>query len=181
MIKVGITGTHGAGKTTVCHELIVGLKKRDVNAEYLGEVAREARQKGFKLNEETTRGAQDWILYTQIRDEIEIKELRPDVEVLICDRIGLCNYLYRVNKFGYDADLDPIVNRHAKSYDFIFRVPLNGNYLKHDGVRAMDREFQRQIDGLITEELKRRQIPYHDFLGIDSALEMILKRLNESK
>lgn len=180
MIKVGVIGTHGTGKTIICHDLVSGLKKGDINAEYLGEVAREAKQKGFRLNEDTTPESQDWIFHTQYAKEIEIQELCPDVEILVCDRITFDNDLYRVNKFGYDPLRERVIDEHAKTYGLIFLVPLNGNYLKEDGVRATDRDFQRKMDELIRSELIRRQVPYHEFTGIDSAVEMILKMLEAS-
>ena len=173
MIKVGIIGTHGVGKTTICHDLVSGLKKRSVNAEYLGEIARDAERAGFRLNEGTTPESQKWILYMQIPRELEF-ENRKGVDILVCDRISFDNYLYFVKKFGADAVLEQVVSEHVKTYSFIFKVPLNGDYLKHDGVRATDREFQKQMDEFITKELIRRRIRFNNFEGINSALEIIL-------
>lgn len=180
MIKVGIIGTHGTGKTGVCHRLVSMLIEKSVNAEHLGEIARKAKQKGFVLNENTTPNSQRWILYNQITEEIEVEELRPDVEVLITDRASIDNYLYFVRRFDYDRVLDYVVNEHVRTYDLLMKLPLNPAYLKGDGIRATNDGFQSEMDGLIRSELIRRQVPYHEFTGIDSAVEMILKMLEAS-
>jgi len=100
MKKIGIIGTHGTGKTTICHDLVSALKKQDKNAEFLGEIAREAERVGFKLNQDTTLGAQKWILYTQMAREEEF-ENSGKTDYLVCDRC-FDNYIYLLLKFGKD-------------------------------------------------------------------------------
>ena len=175
MMKVALIGTHGVGKTTICHDLVAGLKKRGVFADYLVEIAREARKAGFRLNEETTQDSQRWILYTQITKELEFKAGK-DVEVLICDRALLDNYVYFINKFGRDSTLDAVVNDHMKTYNFLFKVPINSIYLSKDNVRSIDPLFQKQIDKLIDEELKERGFEFQIYSNLEKTIQKIIKK-----
>ena len=173
MKKVAVIGTHGVRKTTICHSFVAALKERGVNADYLGEIARDAERAGFKLNEGTTRESQRWILHTQISRELEFGK-RRDVDVLVCDRCVFDNYMYYVNHFGSDVILDQIVNEHVKSYYLLLKIPLNEGSLNADSVRAVDREFQRKIGELLDDELKKREISFQNYEGIAPALEIIL-------
>ena len=67
-MKIGIIGTHAIGKTTLVYDLASSLKKQDFNAGILTEVSRNSP---FPINEETTKEAQKWILFTQYLKEIE--------------------------------------------------------------------------------------------------------------
>ena len=40
-MKIALIGTHGTGKTTLAHELVVTLKKQRKAAEFLAEVVRK--------------------------------------------------------------------------------------------------------------------------------------------
>jgi hypothetical protein len=172
MIKVAVIGTHGTRKTTLCHKLVAGLKEIEVNAEYLGEVAREAKQKGFEINERTTLEAQLWIFHTQIARELEFS-VRPDVDVLVCDRGVIDNYMYLVKRFGYQQGIDEMVNLHTKTYTHLFRVPIRRNSLSEDSVRSIDPVFQREIDDLLKKELKQRGIPYQGYRSLRKTIEII--------
>jgi nucleoside-triphosphatase THEP1 len=84
MKKIALIGSHGVGKTTICYDLMKNLKMGGLNADYLGEIAREAQKAGFRLNEDTTQDSQRWILHTQIARELEFKT-REDVDILVCN------------------------------------------------------------------------------------------------
>ncbi len=176
MIKIGIIGTHGIGKTTICHDLVAGLKKRGVNAEYLGEIAREAKKAGFVLNEGTTKDSQRWIIYTQIAKELGIGA-EGDVDALVCDRVTFDNYIYFINSFGKDPLLDLIVDDHIKTYDLLFKVPINRSYLSDDKVRSIDPEFQKKIDELIEKELSERNIPFEVYTDVEDAINKIFNEM----
>jgi len=180
MIKVALIGTHGTGKTTACHELVGGLKKKGVNAEYLGETARKAEQRGLKINEGTTLGAQLWIFHTQIARELEFLA-RPDVDVLVCDRCVVDNYMYLINKFGHQGVIDEMVNSHTGTYAYLFKVPINEKYRTNDGVRSTSPEFQERIDRLLKKELRKRKFEYWNYPGPESAIEIILKGRQNGK
>jgi len=172
MIKVALIGTHATGKSTICHELVAELKKKRVIAEYLGEIARDAQKAGFRLNEDTTQDSQRWILHTQIARELEFLA-RPDVDVLVCDRSALDNYVYFVKQFGHDEVLDIIVNEHMQTYAHLFKVPINLNYLTPDNVRSINPVFQRKIDSLLDRELRKRKIDFKSYIDLETALKII--------
>lgn len=154
-MKIALIGTHGTGKTTIAHELVAELKKNNFNAEFLGEVARQCP---LQINEETTKKAQEWIIYSQYIKEIENETKNG---ILVCDRSVLDGYVYYYNKFSREGILERFVREKIKDYDFLFRVPLNQNYLIEDGKRSIDKGFQIGIDKIFTELLDRFSIDYY--------------------
>ena len=70
IIKIALIGTHRTGKTTQAYDLIAQLRKNDLDAEILKEVARDCP---YPVNEEATEEAQKWIIFTQMTREIELK------------------------------------------------------------------------------------------------------------
>src|ERR1700712_2452954 len=86
--KVAFIGSHGVGKTTLCYGLAARLKARDLAVEVVHEVARRCP---LPINEETSVAAQEWILHTQIAEELVAQARYP---VVICDRSLLDNYVY---------------------------------------------------------------------------------------
>jgi len=172
MIKVAVIGTHGTRKTTICHKLVAGLKEAEINAEYLGEVARRAKQIGFELNENTTLEAQQWIFHTQIARELEFLA-RPDVDVLVCDRGVIDNYMYLINRFGHQPEIEGLINLHTKTYAHLFLVPINNGDLTSDQVRSTNPIFQLEIDRLLRQELKERDISFRHYTGLEDSLRII--------
>lgn len=54
-MKIALIGTHGTGKTTLAYDIISKLKKKGIDADFLGEVARICP---FPINEQTTKKSQ---------------------------------------------------------------------------------------------------------------------------
>jgi len=169
-VKIAIIGTHGVGKTTECLKLCYLLKIAGKDAKFIGEISRICP---LPINENTTKDAEKWILYTQIAKELS--EL-PKYDFVISDRGAIDNYCYYLNKFGKEEYLDLLVNEHSKTYDFIFKIPIGfvPEGLIEDGIRALDPVFQKDIDKLISSELKERNIPFYEYEGAEKALQIIL-------
>jgi len=155
--KIAFIGTHGSGKTTLAHELVVKLKKKSKNVEFLPEIVRDCP---FPVNEGATKKAQLWVLFMQIIKEFE-KEEKADF--LICDRSILDPYVYYVRKFGRLKFIEPLVINHLKTYDLLIKVPIRENFLINDNFRSIDKKFQKEIDELIDKFLKGMKIKYVEY------------------
>lgn len=155
-MKIAFIGTHGTGKTTLAHELVYKLRKSGIDANFLGEIARDCP---FPLNENTTKKSQVWIILNQIIRELEEEE---KAEILVCDRSALDPYIYYVNKFGENKALESLVKEHMKTYSHIIKVPIREGLLKKDKLRSTNQEFQKQIDRLTSKMLKTLNIQHID-------------------
>ena len=153
-MKIAFIGSHGVGKTTLCYDLAGILKKHHSSVGIVMEVARSCP---LPINRDTTLDAQSWILHTQIATEIAEA---GQSETVVCDRAALDNYAYLVAAMGQHPVLDELVNFWMSTYDFLFKVPVTFT-LRQDGVRDVDLDFQRDIDGIVDRLLDEKQIPHY--------------------
>ena len=165
-MKIALIGTHGIGKTTIVYELAAALKKKGENVGILSEVVRDCP---LPVNEQATKEAQKWILFTQIARELE---LESKYKILICDRSVLDDYAYFFNKFGEDAVLEHLISEYLKTYSFLFKVPIR-NFLINDGFRSVDFNFQKEIDEKLSYLLEKFNQKCISFESIDKALDLI--------
>jgi nicotinamide riboside kinase len=153
-MKIAFIGTHGVGKTTLCHDLVATVRRRGVNADMVREVARLSP---LPINRQTSLDAQTWILVTQVAEEIRSASQH---ELVICDRSALDNYAYLARACGRQPAIEAFVDHWMSSYDLLFKVPVTGFALP-DGVRDVDETFVREIDRLVDELLVEKGIPHH--------------------
>lgn len=146
--KIAFIGTHGAGKTTLAHETVSKLKKKDIDAEFLGEIVRDCP---LPINENTTKKAQIWLILNQITRELEKED---KTEMLVCDRSVLDHYCYYINMFGKSKILEPLVREHLKTYKLLIKVPIRQGFLKDDKFRSTSEIFQKRIENIMNELLK---------------------------
>jgi thymidylate kinase len=168
-MKIAFIGTHGIGKTTLAYELCNELKKQDLDVGFIDEIARRCP---FPINEATSLEAQTWILATSIARELELNKIYPNV---ICDRSVLDNYVYLYHRFGHVPELYHLTAYWVGTYDLLFKVPITRSYLRPDGVRSTDFEFQEAIDVKLTELLAAGGIRYHVHTGMRSTVQSILE------
>ncbi len=166
-MKIALIGTHGTGKTTLAHELVAELKKKGVNAGFLGEIAGECP---LPINENTSIKSQKWIFHNQCKREIEEER---KYSVLICDRSVLDNYVYYNYKFGENKAMEEMIREGIKEYDFLFRLPLNDGYLKDDGIRSINTKFQKEINNKFDVLLKEFSVTHYITNNLEEILQMI--------
>lgn len=146
-MKIAFIGSHGVGKTTLCFDLAARMKRRNADVELVREVARRCP---LPINEQTTLASQEWILHTQIAEEIAATATS---EVVICDRSALDNYCYMVHAAGSSRRWEVFLDSWISTYDVLVHVPTMERP-SFDGVRAIDPRFQEQIqlllDGMIS-------------------------------
>ena len=157
-MKIAFLGTHGVGKTALCYDVSGYLQRKGIYVELVLETAREAYSAGFKLNEGTSKEAQEWILFRQIQKEIEAKNrINGNKKALIiCDRSLLDNYAYYVNKFGRNPEIEGLIKERMMGYDFLFLVPVfySDNGIEDDKIRSTNKEFQFAILRVVDELIK---------------------------
>jgi len=176
MRKIAFIGTHGVGKTTLAHELVSKLKRKGVDADFLGEIARKCP---FPINEQASKKTQIWIILSQIIGEIEEE---GKSEFLVCDRSVLDGYCYYADKFGISGVIEPIVAEHMKTYDCLVKLPIRQGFLKKDKIRSVDSGFQKRIEVMMNKLLKRLEIKYINFkdssMSDDKIISEVIKRID---
>lgn len=156
-MKIGVTGTHGVGKTTFALR-ITGHLTKIYPGENIGLLAEVARQCPFAINENTTREAQLWLFHMQMPAEIEMAVKN---EILVCDRTILDSLAY-AQWAGFldmvDAYL-PIAIDWVDTYDEIYWMRPNGGQLVDDGFRSIDPDFQNEIDQIFAGWFRIYNLP----------------------
>lgn len=148
-MKIALMGSHGVGKTTLCFELAAQLKRRNADVEMVREVARHCP---LPINRETTIPSQEWILHSQISQEIEAQ---AEHEWVICDRSVLDNYCYLVYSAGSIELWERTLDYWLPSYGLLVFVPI-WTQPSYDGVRSIDPHFQQQIELLLDGMISAR-------------------------
>jgi thymidylate kinase len=168
-MKIAFIGTHGIGKTTLAYELCNELKKQHLDVGFIDEIARRCP---FPINEATSLEAQTWILATTMAREMELNKIYPNI---ICDRSVIDNYVYLYHKFGHIRELHSLATYWVRTYDLLFKVPFTRKYLRPDGVRSTDHEFQEAIDQKLEQVLREDGIPYHHHVVMSDTVQNILE------
>ncbi len=153
--KIAFIGSHGVGKTTLCFGLAARLKARHLSLEMVHEVARRCP---LPINEDTSLEAQAWILHTQIAEELAAQSRYP---VVICDRAVIDNYAYLEAAHGAAPMLERLVTGWLDTYQLLVLVPIV-DAPQADGLRAVDPEFQADIERRVRADLAARALPFHD-------------------
>ncbi len=181
MIKIGVIGTHGTRKTSMCYNLSGGLRKIGIDAGVMEEVARKLpRFPGFNINEGTTRESQQWIIHSQIKEELEYLA-RGDIDVLLTDRAVIDNYMYYLYKFGRDnVALDALVNDWTETYDLLVKLPIRKNKsLNADPIRSKNPKFKIGIDELLEREIIERRIHFDRYTSSNNVIKKVVTLLKK--
>lgn len=160
MIKIGLCGTHGSGKSTKAKELADHFADLNKMVCVVDEVARSC-----PLSLRTVE-AQEWIWREQCPRERDAMCL--DVDVVICDRTMMGNLMYyrhiiETEVVSHQATLDrwsrwwslyQIAIDWMHTYNQIIRLPLNLEWIKadvDDMLRPKDALYARRIDALFDQ------------------------------
>lgn len=147
-MRIAIIGSHGTGKTTLGQ-----LLSQRLRFNFIPDVAREAHQKKFTINERTPPETQFWILSKQL--ELERNTEQP----WICEKCLLDNLVYAafsIKDQEIHRVLEKIIFANA-NYDLIFYLPIEFP-LVADGLRSLDPKFQKAIDREYRRLLKENKI-----------------------
>lgn len=168
-MRIAIIGSHGTGKTTLSKLICEGL-----NFNFIPDVARQAYEKKFPINENTPPETQFWILSKQL-------ELERNTEVpWVSEKSLFDNLIYGGLSIKDDevlSVLEKIVFANV-NYDLIFYLPIEFA-LEDDGLRSLDPEFQKKVDREFRWLLKKKKIKFVEVKG--SVKERVRKALSHIK
>ena len=170
-IKIGFVGAQGTGKTTAAYDLAAKLKKAGHDVYVLSEVARSCP---LPINEDATFEAQLWIMGKQLTREQSAKG-----NILISDRTLLDSFCYslRANK-DFFKNMFPFIKEYMKTYDAIFLLKPNDDYLIDDGTRSTNKDFRDEIDEIMMKCIDTLEIPVIDVEDKFEYIENILGDMN---
>jgi len=164
-MKIGITGSHGSGKTCLASGAVELVIKTGGSVTLIPEVARRVIALGLPLNEDAR--LESYYRYVQLQLESERLATTTDV---ISDRtlVDLLAYVEVNNDRripgGFVDMLREIVRREAAYYDLHCYLPLEFE-LEVDGVRSADRLYQSAVDSRILEIIQRFGLPFVTIRG----------------
>jgi len=162
MYKIGLISTHGTGKTTLTYSICGELKKQGIKVKPIAEIATLAFERGFPINKNTTLESQAWIFHNQCSLELEAEMYK--YEVCICDRTVLDNYCYMEYTLGKQEKYLEMSLNHYKMHPYtkLYLVPIVDEDvpLLFDGVRATNKDFQKEIDTKLRTFLKDKRIEF---------------------
>lgn len=178
MIRIGITGTHSTGKTTLAHALVERIRKETGKTDIVlvkEQVRKVCEDYGFeKLEDMLSRGPR-WLSILQW--EALRRQINTETEVIqkdkgfVSDRTTLDNLAYyMVGNYGEDttnvaAHYTDIAIKHSKTYDVIFFVPPTIP-ITDDGFRQIDPVFRNTIDRQIQELIVLNRTNYYSIIDL---------------
>lgn len=153
-MRIGISGSHGVGKTTLARKL-----QRITKDHRIKEVARtvaeemdfEDNEQIFAADRETLRIFQQRIYYRQLETELEHKTFISDRTVF--DVIAYM-LLYGLDR-GFVEDFIGHAAGYSKGYDLIVFCPIPTGEIKSDGFRLTDTVSQAYIDSYLKDLLMK--------------------------
>ncbi len=164
-IKIGFIGSQGSGKTTKAYEFATVLKKAGHDVSVITEVARSCP---LPINERTTKASQLWIMGKQMTREQSIKS-----NIIITDRTILDSFCYssRID-IEFFKHFEQMIKKYMETYDIVFYLPPNDNYLVDDGTRSIDKQFRNEIDCIMNNYIDKLSIKIYQVDNINSMLEI---------
>lgn len=156
-IKLGVSGTHSTGKTTLIRELEVRLVDAGLRVGRVADLAIDARNHGFQILHEHTFESTLWILSRGIAAELEAAQVADVVLVdrPVVDALGYLTAALAHRQTSLDVDemdyITDMVKHHVKTYAIICKTVLNQEIAIGPG-RDPDMHFRtivaRDIDNI---------------------------------
>jgi nicotinamide riboside kinase len=173
--RIAIVGSFSTGKTTLAESASERLR-----LPLLPEAAREVAALGFALDKDATPETETLIFLKQYYNEMIHPEFVGDrslIDVMTYAGWVLDNQPRRKETALWEQCV-AIAQHHLRSqYTHVFYLPIEFPIVA-DGLRPMDPEFQKEIDGRMLRLLALHDVAYETLRGpVEERLEGLLARL----
>ncbi|QAX95828.1 thymidylate kinase [Streptomyces phage Teutsch] len=167
MMKIGMMGAHGTGKTSMAEAMVEGPFKL---FSLVPSTARQIKAYGYPINREATELSQILVPLLRMIDEAEAT-VNPHNKMykqgLISDRTLVDSLAYTMyqcaNVWESGEFIEHVTYRltqmYMKTYSLLLYFPIYwGNV--DDGVRDPDEKYRREIDNNVKTVLDMLDVPY---------------------
>lgn len=177
-MKIGITGTHSTGKTTLLHAL---RSEPEFNGfEICDEVTRWVKSIGVEINEGGSDLSQELIMMKHVYNLYMFDDMLADRTVL--DGLVYTRALHLSKKVS-DRTMRNVHNTFTRcigEYDFLFYISPEFD-IADDGVRSVDKEWQTIVQQIFEDSIDSFKIPVIKITGsVRQRVEQVLNHINKS-
>lgn len=176
-MRIGITGTHGTGKTT----LLNALREQEQFKHYAfcNEVTRWVKGLGFDINEQGNDSTQILINMKHIYNVFMNRHMITDR--IILDAIVYSKYLLEEGMISEETyyETGKVWLNLMPYYDVIFYLKPEFA-IEDDGVRSVNTHFQTRIHELFERAIEKYEIPVIHISGsVEERVQQILRYTND--
>ncbi|WXW92588.1 thymidylate kinase [Streptomyces phage Enygma] len=189
MIKIGMTGAHGTGKTSMAQAMANSPAFKDFVL--VPSTARQIKEYGYPINREATELSQILVPVLRMVDEWETMTSPQNTlykQGIISDRtlIDSLAYTYYQNEHVWEngALIENVTRRltemHMQSYHFVLYFPVYWA-VEEDGVRDPDEAYRERIDDYVIQALEMLNVPYLTVPDVspDERVEWFIEEIQE--
>lgn len=167
MIKIGMTGAHGTGKTSMAEAM---QKVAFKNFALVPSTARQIKEYGYPINREATELSQLLVPLLRIIDEAEAstnEHNRFYKQGIISDRTLIDSLAYTMYQTAHVWEHGEMIEHvtfrlakmHMRTYNVLLYFPIYWDNVD-DGVRDPDEAYRREIDLNVKSVLELLDIEY---------------------
>ena len=160
MIRIGLMGGPGSGKSTQCAHFFSKLKEQSIPIEQVQEWVREAINKG-KLPPDNP-----WVQFWIYREQKDKEDYIPtEIKFMVTDSPTILSYVYALLYAKRPTDNFLIIKMYEyflldlNRYDYIFICKREKEYMK-DGTRKQNKEEAVELDILVQTILDMHKVSY---------------------
>jgi len=165
MIRIGLLGGPGCGKSTQCAHFFSKLKEMGMQTEQVQEWVREAINKSYIP---TNNPWVQWWIYTEQKEKEDC--LPIDIDYMVTDSPTILSYIYALQYTNRPPDNYLILKMYEyflkdlDRYDYLFVCKREKPYVK-DGTRIQTEKEAKEIDDLVLNLLDIHSVKYHIITG----------------
>lgn len=186
---ITLTGAQGVGKTTLANAVSKKLRSDDYKiidrySGVTGSISREAKNKGFQINENTNFETQSYIAYRYMLADIETRKeaemINADYVILDRSVLDVIPYVMGSPNMQHDEKYflkTFVINHYVYHPTELYYVEPLGIIIEDQQYRSANLEFQniiiKQFNNML-EHMKYSTIPN---MSVDERVELLIKAI----